>query len=313
MKKCLIVTRDVQDWEQALNKYAFDDLDAIVTNDDSKVSELISSVEIIFGIPFLASPHIDKAINLKWFQSSFAGVDALTKEGLKRDYKLTNVKDTYGKPMAEYAFTYILGLRRQINENLKWQDEKKWNQFPYPVIESQTIGIVGTGAIGKEIAKIAKAFGMNTIGLKNSPGQVEYFDKCFDTTQKIEFLKQDLDYIISILPATPDTEDFFDSDAFEQIESKPIFMNIGRGNNVNEDDLCQALDSGLISKAILDVFKQEPLDPESALWHQKNLIITPHTSGYVGNENVFKICEDNYARYLAGGELKYQIDFDKGY
>jgi len=313
MYKCLIVTREIQGWEKALDKYNFENLDPTVVNEPEDIQTNIAEAEIIMGIPFLASPYIDQAKNLKWFQSSFAGVDALTQPGMRRDYVLTNVKDTYGKPMAEYTFAYILGLKRKIVEHLSWQKENKWNQFEASVIESETIGIVGTGSIGSEIAKIAKAFGMKTVGLKNTPGEVEHFDKTYSSENKSEFFASHLDYLVSVLPATATTLDFYNADTFSQLTSSPLFINVGRGNNVNEDDLCKAIDSNQISGAVLDVFKQEPLPQKSKLWDQKNVWITPHTSGYVDIDGVHKICEENYSRYLNNEELLYQIDFDKGY
>jgi len=266
----------------------------------------------LFGNPPIIRKYINQANNVKWVQSSFAGVDALIADDLKSDYTLTGVKDVYGPPIAEYVFAYILGLKRQVFNNKQWQADSHWNQFSYDVIEEKSIGIVGTGSIGKHIAKVAKTFGMQTKGLRTSNEPLEFFDAMHTKEDQADFFK-DLDYVVCVLPNTKNTKDFFNAETFALMEEKSIFINVGRGANVDENALLKALQTKQIGGAILDVFKTEPLPKESKLWHAENIILTPHVSGYVTGENLFAIFEENYKRYLKNEPLQYAVDFTKGY
>ena len=309
---CLILSRECDEFEAKLKKYDLPNLGIIIGRDEPTIQAALPTVNIIFGESPAIKKHIAQATNIAWVQSSFAGVDALIGDGLPQHYVLTNVKETYGKPMAEYVFAYLLGLKRQVWKNRDWQFEQRWNQFSYPVIEGESIGIVGTGSIGKQIARVAQAFGMKTRGMNTQGSAVEYFDQAYATTDQEAFFSG-LDYIISVLPNTPQTKHFFDQSVFTLMEPSAWFINVGRGSNVCEADLVQALESEQIAGAVLDVFENEPLSADSPLWRFENVYITPHVSGYVQTDTAFEIFASNYQKFCAGEPLDYQIDFQKGY
>lgn len=309
---CLVFVRDHDAFKQNVDNYIYDDLEIIYGRNEEIINEYLPKVNILFGNPPIIKNYINNARSVQWVQSSFAGVDALVADNLRADYILTGVKDVYGPPIAEYVFAYILGLKRQVFNNKKWQAENYWNQFSYDVIEGKNIGIVGTGSIGQHIASVAKTFGMNTKGLRTSNESLEFFDAMYTKNSKADFLK-DLDYVVCVLPNTKKTKHFFNAETFNLMEKKSIFINVGRGANVCEEDLIAALDKQKITGAILDVFETEPLPKESKFWNMENVILTPHVSGYVTGENLFGIFANNYERFRKGEDLQYAVDFTKGY
>lgn len=234
-------------------------------------------------------------------------------ENLRNDYILTNVKETYGKEISEYIFSYILLLEKQVLENLEYQKNKVWNQRPHPSIKNKTIAIMWTWSIWKEIAKVAKIFGMKTIGFRTINENVDYFDSIYTQENIKEFCSQ-ADYLISVLPNTDSTKDIINKTTLSFMKKTSVFMNVGRGDNVNEDDLLNALQNKDISFAVLDVFKQEPLPQEHTFWNLENIIITPHISGYISNnDRIVEIFWKNYKKFIAWKQLDYQIDFKKWY
>ena len=139
MNKCLVISSSHYCLDDDLNKFDLPEIEILAITDDEKViNKHIQDTNIIFGEAPLLAPYVDKAHNLKWIQSSFAGVDSLTKPEMRSDYLLTNVKDMYGNAMAEYTFAYILSFKRRLLENLEWQTEHRWNRFPYPTVEGET-------------------------------------------------------------------------------------------------------------------------------------------------------------------------------
>lgn len=309
---CLVITRDPEIFEQKLHRLDLPDLDIIIGRDESTITASIAQANILFGDPTIIRKYINQAPKANWVQSTFAGIDALIHADLRQDYVLTNVKETYGKAMAEYVFAYVLAIHRKVFANKQWQASHTWNQFAYETLEQKTIGIVGTGSIGREIARVAHAFDMQTHGLNTTGNSSPDFDRTFSNTELAKFFKG-LDYVVSVLPNTASTQHFFCKKTFALIKNEAWFLNIGRGNSVDENDLMQALHTKQIAGAVLDVFGSEPLPSDSPLWETPNLFITPHVSGYVTNERIFEIFAQNYDLYRQQKPLFYQVDFAKGY
>ena len=315
MKNTLLVLTREPEWdefESTLNSFDLPELDMVVAKSESDIENHIGRCNILLANPPIAKNWINRADNLVWMQSTFAGIDALVVPDLKRGYRLTNVRDTYGDVMSEWVFSYILMFHKKVLENLEWQKESSWNQIPYKTVAEKTLCLLGTGSIGKHIAKVAKAFGMKTYGLNSNGSNVEYFDNTFTKAEVHKFLPK-CDFVVSVLPNTKDTKNFIDKNFLGFMNQDAVFMSIGRGDNVNEDDLVEALRGTKIKAAVLDVFKTEPLPADSELWHVPNLFITPHVSGYSLSKEIFEIFKENYMKFYRGEELLYQVDFDKGY
>ncbi len=308
----VVLTRDPVDFRKKLAELNLPDLEVIIPKNPDEAQKEVAKANILLGNPPMVSKHINAAKSVVWVQSTFAGIDALNEPMLRKDYALTNVRDAYGEAMAEYVFSYILLIEKEMLANVEYQKQKIWQQRDVRVLRGKTICIIGAGSIGKCIAKIAKAFNMNTLGYRAENVPVEYFDEIFTGDDLKDCLPR-ADYIVSVLPRTKDTTDIINAKRISFMKQSAVFMNIGRGNAVNEPDLIQALKERRIAKAVLDVFKEEPLPKESPFWSMDNVYVTPHLSGYVLSEKIFEIFAENYKRFLRGDELMYRVDFTKGY
>lgn len=311
--KVVLITSDQKEFREKLGTYDLPDLDIVTPMNEDEIIEELKDANIIYGNPFRFKPYLDKAPKLIWAQSSFAWVDALCGEWTRKDYKLTNVKDAYGPHMSEYVFGYILMMEKGIMWSLSKQKKSFWKQEWQPTIQGKTIAILWTGSIGKVIAKNAKSFGMKTIGYKTSDTPVEYFDEICTPDMKKACFEQ-ADYVVSVLPNTPETVHTIDAESLSWMKKSSIFINVGRGLNVDEEALLKALESKQIAGAVLDVFQTEPLPADNKLWNLENVFITPHVSGYVeDNARLIEIFTNNYKKFHAGEELDYLIDFKRGF
>ncbi|SDC04817.1 Phosphoglycerate dehydrogenase [Pelagirhabdus alkalitolerans] len=249
----------------------------------------------------MAEEHIDKAPNLKWIMVISAGVEMMPLKAIeKRDVLLTNAKGIHKIPMAEYAISMLLNYYRSNLAFANAQEDKEWNQkIPTKEISHRTMSIVGAGAIGEELARLAQAFRMKTIAVTNRGGERPYFDEVFDTDHLENALEQS-DFVISILPSTSKTHHFYQPHHFKVMKQDAVFLNMGRGDAVEASVLIDALNSGEIEHAILDVTPIEPLPSDHEFWDHQSITLTPHVSG----KSVFylpralAIFEDNLNEYL---------------
>ena len=307
----IVITRNQEEYERRITALGLPDLEVLAPRDEQGIRENIGRANIMLANPPIAKSYINDAKNVKWMQSTYAGVDAMNAESLRKDYVLTNIREVYGPPLAEYVFAYILAFRKELAENLAYQRKHEWKQRVAGMIDGQTLCVVGAGSIGKEIARVGKAFGMRTVGHRTKHEPVEFFDEIY--SGDLKKCVAEGDYVVSVLPRTKNTGDVFTMETFRAMKSTALFMNIGRGNAVVEGDLVTALKQKVIAKAVLDVFKEEPLPPDSPLWEVENLDITPHMAGYIFTDREFEIFAENYRRFCAGEDLLYRVDFAKGY
>ncbi|MNF77033.1 Glyoxylate/hydroxypyruvate reductase A [compost metagenome] len=262
--------------------------------------------------PARAKPLLAKADKLSWMQSTYAGVDVLLDASCRRDYQLTNVRGIFGPLMSEYVFGQLLSLSRQLPRYREQQQQRLWQSHPYQGLKGRTMLILGTGSIGQHIANTAKHFGMKVLGISHSGHERAGFDQVYQLPALNKMLAQS-DIIVSVLPSTRETRHLFTAARFAHCKPDAILFNVGRGSAIHEGDLLEALRGGKLAMAVLDVFEQEPLPADSPLWHQPNLIITPHNSAYSFPEDVAQIFVRNYIRFIDGQQLDGRIDFDKGY
>ncbi|WP_045524549.1 D-2-hydroxyacid dehydrogenase [Neobacillus niacini] len=255
---------------------------------------------------------------LKWLQTWSAGVDSLPLESLEsKNIIVTSANGVHAYPISESIFALMLGLTRKIHTYVKNQQARKWHHSGIKLeMHEKTIGIIGVGTIGKETAKIAKAFGMRVLGVRHSGKQQEFVDEMY-TTNQLDMVLPNCDYVVVTLPLTNETKRLFGSKQFDLMKPSAFFINIGRGEIVVEDDLISALLKGIIAGAGLDVFEQEPLSVDSPLWDMENVIITPHIAGSTEHYNqrvIENILIPNLKNYITGTRLSVNlVDFSKGY
>ncbi|MCC3358468.1 D-2-hydroxyacid dehydrogenase [Bacillus sp. REN16] len=315
----LVITQDIEKLHLEQIKAIVPNWEIVAGRDSSVWLEHLHDAEVIVGWKKeIAEQSIFTESKLHWLQSWSAGVNSMPlAEMEKKNILLTSANGVHAYPISETIFALMLGLTRKIHTYVRNQQEKKWDHSDMKLeIHEKTIGIIGVGHIGKETAKIAKAFGMTVLGVRHSDRSEEFVDEMYTTDQLSEVLPK-CDYVVVTLPLTNETHHLFGASEFKQMKSSAFFINIGRGEIVVEDDLIEALRSGEIAGAGLDVFTKEPLDENSPLWEFENVIVTPHTSG--STEHYTKrVIEDifipNFKSYAQGGVLpKNLVDYKKGY
>mmetsp|Transcript_28348 Transcript_28348/g.60858 ORF Transcript_28348/g.60858 Transcript_28348/m.60858 type:complete len:350 (-) Transcript_28348:61-1110(-) len=266
--------------------------------------------------------------SLCWCQSIYAGVDPIFNSSLTfpLSWKLTRFAGCLGPPIAEWCLGRIIAHERNFMKSAEDQKSLSWAGskdaiLGYRYLSSLTLAVLGCGDIGRCIAKLAKAFGMKTVGYGKTSREPDEVQEGIDVyTTNLDQALWEADYIVSVLPSTPETRGLLNGDALRPGSKPngrkcPVFINAGRGDIITEDSLLNALDNQWISASILDVFEVEPLPKESKLWHRSDVIISPHVSGWSGfsPKDVPKVFLKNYERFLEGSELKYLVDWNKGY
>ncbi|MGM8364517.1 NAD(P)-dependent oxidoreductase [Virgibacillus sp. W0181] len=258
----------------------------------------------------------DKLPNLKWIQVFQTGIEQVPIQEIEeRNIRLTNVRNIYGSPMSEYVMSIILYELRDLARFIQNKKNKKYDRTKL-VDEAgyKTIGIFGTGDLGVEVAKKAKAFDMNVLGFNSNGRPVEYFDQTFTWEQKEEMIQQ-CDFIVLLLPLVDRTYHFLTEKEFNMMKDNAYVINVGRGPLVKEEALLEALENNVIKGAAVDVFYEEPLPESSPLWEANNLILTPHLSAKTTHffDRSIAIFRENYQSFKRNEALKFEIDFIKGY
>ena len=303
MTKLLLLTKDHADY-RAILEAEFPDLKI--------VSEPAEECEIVLGAPSMIVPVLDSLPNLKWIQSTWAGVEPLLDPSLRRDYTLTNARGVFGELMSEYVIGYLIAHERKIFERAKAQQNREWDKSLTGRLRGKTIGLLGVGSIGADLARTAKFFGMTVRGYSRGSESSTHVDRYYHGEELIEFASG-LDYLVSVLPNTSETKGIVNAELLHALPAHAVFINVGRGSAVDESALMKALEKEKIARAVLDVLEREPLPKESPLWATKNLTLTFHTSAPSFPEDIAKVFIENYRLFVEGKPLKYQVHFERGY
>lgn len=247
-----------------------------------------NNYEIIVADPGLISSRLDHSFhNLKWLQSTFAGVNRIMEDSTRDDYILTRIGEGFGPQMVEYVLGWILTFQLKIPLSMKQKEMSTWDQTPYltrGTLENQTIGILGTGNIGAAVARGCRNLGMKPIGFCRDPKPyIESNSSTFDLyTNSLETLISQSAYIVNTLPSTPNTKYLLNSQLFSSSRNPqlppPIFINIGRGDVISSSEIINSVSSGSLTAAVLDVFETEPLPSDHPLYTTNGIYITPHIS-----------------------------------
>lgn len=310
MNKLLILAEDAKDYFPLVEAEHLPQLEIVAATEPEKA--LVADCNIILGEPPLIVDVLSSADQLKWVQSSWAGVDRLCRPGLRHDYVLTGVKGIFGPLISEYVMTYLFALERRIFDMRANQLAKRWQPKPYRLAKEVTLGIVGLGSIGRHLARTAQCYGLRVTGLNRSGKSCDGVEEVYTGENQQQFFTE-ADYLVLTLPDTPETRHFINADVLAMMKSTATLINVGRGSIVNESDLVTALQQGQIASAVLDVFETEPLPADSLLWSLPNVYVTPHFAAASFPEDVVEIFTKNYHRFLRGESLLHQIDFEMGY
>lgn len=223
---------------------------------------------------------LENTDKLKWIMVISAGMEKMPfKEIGEKGIYVTNARGIHKTPMAEYAISMLLQVLRNAKTLYDNQKEHIWDRrVRMQELKGKTMLILGTGAIGQEVARLAQAFGVTTVGVSRSGKPVAHFDENHQT-KDLESLLPHAELVVSVLPSTRETRGLFKYEYFQQLPSHSIILNMGRGDLVKSEDLLKAVRNQEIAHAILDVFEEEPLPAEHPFWEEENITITPHLSG----------------------------------
>ncbi|CAN5517558.1 D-2-hydroxyacid dehydrogenase [soil metagenome] len=283
--------------------------------------EHIRNADILFDFPggsLMGEMVMDAAPNLKWVQTTSAGVgQMIVRMGLQdSDLIVTTASGVHAGPLAEYVFMVLLNQVKDMDLIRKGREERTWERYCTDELEGKTLAIVGAGKIGRRVARIARAFGMTThatvrTATPERAGELGV-DQVYAPGHHHEMLGQ-ADAVVLCVPHTPDTEDMIDAEAIAAMKDGVMLVNIARGQVVDEDALLAALQSGKIGFAALDVFRTEPLPPDSPFWDLPNCLISPHSAstGYGENGRITDIFVHNLRCYLDGRLDEMQNVLDK--
>jgi phosphoglycerate dehydrogenase-like enzyme len=250
-----------------------------------------------------------KSERLRWLHTFSAGVDHPWFRSLReRGVRITTSSGASAVPIAHTVMLYLLALSRDLPRWLEAQGRRAWEPHEVTDLQGRVLGVVGLGPIGVEVARLGAAFGMRTIGLRRTPKGDEPCET-WPLTRLHELLGS-ADAVVLALPLTPETRRIVDASAIAAMKPGAWFVNVGRGELVDEAALTAALASGALGGAGLDVFEREPLPPESPLWAQPRVLVTPHASGHSpGNAiRAEEIFLDNLARWTRGDALRNEVD-----
>lgn len=256
----------------------------------------------------------ERAPRLRWIQSCSAGVEKVA-PWIPEGITLTNASGVHGPRGGEYGMTAVLMLNSRVPAFVTNQQAARWEQIHTTPLKGKTLVLLGVGAIGSEVARLAKRFGMRVLGVSRSGKPHKSVDRMYRTKQMAQVLPK-ADFVLSTLPLTPETNGLVSRSVLDMLPRHAGVVNLGRGRVMDYDALRDKLQKGELSGAVLDVFDPEPLPADSPLWSTPNLIMSPHCA--VDDESVYverclDIFFDNLKRFLAGRPLENVVNTKLGY
>jgi phosphoglycerate dehydrogenase-like enzyme len=295
-----------------------DEFSINVCTDRDELKSCLPDTEILITLfSWPDAGMIRLASKLRWIQALTAGVDFFPLNQIREQgIILTSGRGIHRIYIAEYAIAAMINLARNFHLVFRNQLKGKWDRsITQDEINGKTVGILGLGAIGREIAHKASVLGMNVIGVKNSPRPLEWVGHVYGPDEMAEVFEQS-DFVINLLPETTTTRGLIDKKFFALMKKSACFINLGRGSTVNQADLIDALRTKKLRAMVSDVYEKEPLPADSPLWQMKNVILTPHVAGVSPRylERALKILRHNLKAYISHrGEMMNVVDLDKGY
>src|SRR6266498_2711822 len=302
MPNVILLSPDKDEYQRLIESAHLPDLELITDP---------ARADVALGAPKSIRDALPALSKLKWAQSIYAGVEPLVDPAQRRDYVLTNARGVFGELMSEYVFGYLLFLEKRMLERIQAQGAHQWQRTESGVLRGKTIGLFGVGSIGEHLAGTAKHFGMRVKGFTRASETSTQVDTYYHGDDILKFA-EGLDYLVSVLPRTQGTNKLVDEALLNALPDRAIFVNVGRGNSVDEAALAKALTDGKIAAAVLDVFEQEPVPTDHPFWTTPNLYMTYHTSAISYPEDITKLFVENYHRYIEGKPLKHIVDFERG-
>ncbi len=298
-------------------RYAADHVGAPLVrtpDEEARWQALLGQAEILFDFDHTHREELPElAPNVRWLQASSAGIGQFVKR-MGYDERMpqtvfTTASGVHARPLAEFCMMAILMHYNRLLHILAEQQAHHWERYAATDLEGRTLAVLGLGRIGREVARMARALGMRTVGTRARGGDDGSVDR-FYAPEDLHAMLGEADVVVVIVPHTPDTEQLIDGAALTAMRPGAFFINIARGMVVDEPALIAALQSGHLGGAALDVFAEEPLPPTSPLWDMPNVLVSPHSASTSDRENerITDLFCANLRRYLDGQPLENVLD-----
>ena len=310
------------DWVAERLRAEFANLEVVYLKSFEGIESELADAEVLVTWS-LRPEQVRVAQKLKWIHSPAAAVHGLMiPEVIDSDIVVTNASEVHGRVVAEHAMALLLASAKRLGRAFYyqrqriWSQQKLWEEHPRPCeLRGATLAIVGFGAIGREVARVAAAFGMRVLACREHPERESANAESVYGFDELPRMLGRADFVVLAAPLTVKTRECFDATMFGAMKPGAYFINVSRGALVNEEDMVGVLRAGKIGGAALDVFKEEPLSAESPLWEMPDVIITPHSAALTENlwERHYALIEENLRRYKSGEPLLGIVDKKRGY
>jgi phosphoglycerate dehydrogenase-like enzyme len=272
---------------------------------------LLARADILFDFdPTHRDDLPELARRVRWIQATSAGIGQFVKRQRYAERMphtvFTTASGVHAKPLAEFAAMAMLMHSRRLLHMVDAQGRREWKRFAGTDLDGRTLLVVGLGSIGREVARLARAMGMEVLGVRRSPGGEE---GVYGPEALTKLLPR-ADFVVLVMPHTDETDGMMGGDELAAMKQGSVLINIGRGSLVDEGALVDALRSGHLGGAYLDVFATEPLPDDSPLWDMPNVLVSPHSGSTSDRENrrITELFCENLRRYLEGRPLKNVLD-----
>ncbi|MGH1358484.1 MAG: D-2-hydroxyacid dehydrogenase [Burkholderiaceae bacterium] len=287
---------------------------SIVSRQESPSPEQLARAEVLMA--YSVPPGVLASMpDLRWIQAMTAGVEAwMARPDLPDTLTLTCARGTHRESMPENIIGALLFVAKPYSQAVANQKRRQWVQKPAEPLTGKTLGILGLGTIGVEVARIAAALGLRVIGTRRRPRPMENVADVLPPERSSELLAES-DFVLALLPATPKTDCFINAERLKMMKPGAWLLNFGRGQLVNDPDLIAAVQAGQIAGAVLDVFRQEPLPADDPFWSTEGIIVLPHIGGPHPDRDriVARLFVANLERFLNGKPLEEVVDREAGY
>lgn len=312
---CLLWLDDFDAYNNALAAAGLADRFEVhgVKRDAQPPEDLIPRVEVLAG--WKHGKLLARMPKLRWIQAMTAGVEAwVDAPGLRDDVLLSCARGSHRHSMSENILGALFHLTKPYMAVALDQKQSQWKRRQSTLLAGQTLGILGLGAIGQELALKASALGMRVIGSKREPEPLEGVEEVYAGDETDEVLRQS-DFVVLLMPVTAETENSINAARLKMMKPTAWLLNFGRGPLIVDADLIAAVNSKTIAGAVLDVFREEPLPASDPFWTTENILVLPHIGGgHAGRGAVVaEIFADNAVRFLAGEPLATGVDRTRGY
>lgn len=316
----IICLQNLTEDQQELIRKAAPDARIVFNRTEKATEEDYRQAEIVCGWNSKVKEwSLGEDGQLRWLQSWSSGIDSLPLDLLEeKGVCVTDASGVHARSVSETAVGMMLALSRGIAAAVLNQRDALWQSPPVMrEMNGGTVAVIGAGQIGREVARLARAFDMKVIAVRRSGGDTPEADVTY-TTSELDKALAEADYVVNILPYTSETHHLFDAGRFAVMKQTAYFINVGRGGTVRTEDLVEALASNRLAGAGLDVFEQEPLPADHPLWQLPNVILTPHNAGGSTDRNMerlLKLFLANLDIYRKGNpaELINLLDYKKQY